>query len=86
MAVKGGNWAAPRDEGQVVVPSDATVFPPPTGALIYVGTTGDVAVMLAGPGNSVLTFKAYPPGTWLPVLVKSVMLTNTTALNMVAVW
>lgn len=55
---------------------------------LYIGVTGDVAVVTAGDnsnggaGNSV-TFKAHPVG-YMPVQVRRVMATGTTAANIVA--
>lgn len=47
---------------------------------IYVGVTGDVAVVPAGQDNAV-TFKAVPVGI-LPVACTKVMATNTTASSL----
>ena len=45
---------------------------------IYVGVAGNLAVMLLD-GITTVTFTAVPVGTNLPVRVKRVMATNTTA-------
>ncbi len=48
---------------------------------IYIGTTGNLAVeMLCG---TVVTFTTVPAGALLPIKVKKVMSTNTTAAAMV---
>jgi hypothetical protein len=52
--------------------------------VIYVGVTGDVTVETAG-GDSV-TLKAVPAGMIIPLNVKRVDSTNTTATDMVAMW
>lgn len=57
---------------------------------LYIGVTGDVAVVPAGDnGNSLagsaVTFKAVPVG-WFPVQVRRVMSTNTTATNIVGLY
>ena len=49
-------------------------------ASIFVGTTGDVAVVFGD--NSVQTFKNIPSGTFMPVVCKRVNSTNTTASDM----
>ncbi len=50
-------------------------------ACIYVGTTGDVAIVSAT--DTALTFKNVPSGTFLPVLAKRVNSANTTASDMI---
>lgn len=63
-----------------VTPSDSTVL---AGVrALYIGVTGDVAVIARGTATAV-TFKAAPVGI-LPVQVTKVMATNTTATNIVA--
>ncbi len=52
---------------------------------VYVGTTGNVAVICAE-DSSAVTFVGVPAGTILPVLVTRVMSTNTTATNMVGIY
>lgn len=63
-----------------VTKSDSTVL---AGVrALYIGVTGDVAVMPRGSSTAV-TFKAVPVGI-LPVQVSKVMSTNTTATDIVA--
>ncbi len=64
-----------------VTPSDTTVLSGVRG--LYVGVTGDVAVLAAGDAAA-QTFKAVPAGTILPVEAAKVMATNTTATNILA--
>lgn len=52
---------------------------------VYVGTTGNVAV-IAALDSSAITFVGVPAGATLPILVKRVMSTNTTASNMVGIY
>ena len=59
-------------------------------AALYIGVTGDVAVVCAGDNGNALagtavTFKAVPVG-WFPVQVRRVMNTNTTATNIVGLY
>ncbi len=49
---------------------------------IFVGTGGDVVAVTQG--NTPITFKAVPSGTWLPLAVRRINATNTTAQNLVA--
>lgn len=64
-----------------VTPSDATVLPPTT-IEVYVGGTGDVAVMFWR-DTAAVTFKAVPVGTVIRGNIQKVMATNTTATLMV---
>lgn len=66
-----------------VTKSDATVLPATRG--LYIGGAGDVAVSMAADDSSV-TFTAVPAGTVLPVRVKKVLSTGTTATTIVALW
>jgi hypothetical protein len=54
------------------------------GACIYVGNSGDVEVLLEG-GNTVI-FVGVATGSFLPILAKQVISTNTTATNMLALY
>jgi hypothetical protein len=73
---------APAYRGAAVTKSDATILPQ-TRAL-YVGVTGDVAVIFAG-DTAAVTLKAVPVGI-LPVQVTKVMSTGTTATDIVALY
>lgn len=64
-----------------VTPSDSTVLP--TTRALYIGTAGNVAVVMADDQNSV-TFVAVMAGSILPVQVTKVLATGTTASNIVA--
>ena len=64
-----------------VTPSDSTILP--TTRALYIGTTGNVAVVMADDENTI-TFSSVPAGFILPVQVIKVMSTNTTASNIVA--
>lgn len=69
--------------GQAVTPSNSTNMPHVTRA-IYVGGAGNIAAVMAS-GDTVL-FVAVPAGALLPICVKRINSTNTTAVNMVALW
>ncbi len=63
----------------VVTPNDGTDLS--TAGIIYVGGSGDVKVdTLAG---DTVTFYGVPAGSYVPVRVKRVYSTGTTATNMV---
>ena len=64
-----------------VTKSDVTVYDPPLSGL-WVGGTGNVAVVPAGQDNAV-SFLAVPAGNFLPVVVSQVLSTGTSATNIV---
>lgn len=68
------------------IPSDAVAITPSDTTFvdlmgIYVGTTGNVAVLTAG--GSTTTFTAVPAGGIIPLRIVKVMSTNTTASTIV---
>ena len=70
-----------------VTPSDTVAILKPTGVasrgcLIYVGTSGDLAVTTAGGDN--IVFKAVPQGMILPVQVLKVLASGTTAADLIS--
>ena len=54
------------------------------GCVLYVGGAGDVQVITVGGDN--VTFVGVNAGTFLPVLVKQVVSTSTTATSILALW
>ena len=71
--------------GFAVVASDVYDLPEITRA-VYVGITGDVTVLFARDASETpITFKDWPAGKELPLRVKRVMATGTTATNIVGV-
>lgn len=74
--------ADPARNAAAVTPDDDTDLAKATRAL-YVGVDGDVRVRM--PDDSDVTFAALA-GSILPVAVKRVLLTGTTATNIVALW
>jgi len=64
----------------VCTPSDATQFTQDTS--LFVGVGGDVAVIMWGDTVAV-TLKNVADGTFLPINVRKVMTTNTTATNII---
>ena len=51
---------------------------------LYVGGAGDVRVTMKD--GQVVTFAAVAAGTILPIRVRGVLVTGTTATNIVAIW
>jgi len=78
-----GGLESPARGAAMVTPSDVAdlAF---TSRSIYVGTSGDVVVHMAGDATPVV-FKAVPTGV-LPVRVDRILLTGTTAADIVALW
>lgn len=67
-----------------VTPDNSTDLPGGPCRALYVGTTGDISLIPAG-GSSAVTFAAVAVGI-LPVAVKRVRATSTTATNIVALY
>lgn len=67
-----------------VTPSDDVDLTTLTRGL-FVGVGGDVAVIMSG-NLIATTFKNVGDGQILPIIVRRVMATNTTATNIVALW
>jgi hypothetical protein len=77
---------APSSDAFAITPADATVFSQPTRA-IYVGTTGNLKVMMAGRvANTVITFTNIPDGSLLPIRVQRVYSANTTATGLIGLY
>lgn len=83
-AVEGGQHGFSAPFAAAVTPSNTVdlVF---FSRALYVGVTGDVSVIMAGDGATVV-FPAVPAGTVLPIRVSRVRATGTTASSIVAVW
>lgn len=74
---------SPCGAAVAVTPDDDVEFDP-SSRYVWVGGLGNLAVtMLDG---SVVTFTAVPAGTSLPIRVRKVMATNTTATNIVMMY
>lgn len=68
-------------QGFTIVPSDTDELPAVTTKL-WVGSTGDISVILAGDTVAVI-LKSIPAGTMLDLRIKQVKASGTTASNMV---
>lgn len=78
---------APASGAVAVSPSDSTDLTTNSRAL-YVGGAGNLVVVMASESNAatIVTFPSVPAGTVLPIRVRRVMSTNTTASNIVAMY
>jgi hypothetical protein len=65
-----------------VTPNDVTPIGPCKS--IYVGGTGNLAVIM--PGAITFSFAAVPAGTWLPICPTQVKATGTTATGIVRMY
>ena len=54
------------------------------GCCLYIGNSGDVEVIMES--GSTVEFTGVPTGSFLPILVKQVVVTNTTATNILALY
>ena len=78
---------SPAENAAAVTPSDADDLPFATRS-IYVGGEGDLTCVMvnADSDGDITTFVGASAGTVLPLRVRRIMSTNTTATNIVAVW
>ena len=74
---------SPPEHAVAITPDDDTPLTHVTRAL-FVGTGGDVAVVMTGSGSVKLA--NVPSGTLLPIRVERVLATGTTAGNIVGLW
>ncbi len=81
FASRAQSLEGPANHGFAVTPSDATPLDETSRAL-YVGSAGDLAVVMAS--GAAVNFAGIAAGTLLPVRVLSVMATGTTASDIVA--
>lgn len=72
---------APASHAEAITPSDTEELSYITRG-IYVGVGGDIVVVM--PAGSTIAFKNAVAGTVLPISVRQVKATNTTATNLVA--
>jgi len=77
----GPNATHPASTVIAITPSDSTVLQDDLRAL-YVGGAGNVTVLTSG--GQTVTFNGVPAGYILPISVKQVRATSTTATNILA--
>lgn len=83
LANKSNNVVDPASNAAAVTPNDSTDLAA-TSRAIYVGGAGNLAVITAG--GQTVTFTGVPAGAILPIRASRVMLTNTTATSIMALW
>jgi hypothetical protein len=71
-------------QAYVVYRNSAQTTIPNTGCVLYVGGAGNVNVVTIG--NDTVLFNAVPAGSFLPVQVKQVLASSTTATLINALW
>lgn len=76
--------SGPATNAAAVTPADGTDLPDGIARALYIGGAGDVSLVTNG--GSTVTFVALVAGTILPVLVKRVRSTGTTATDLVALY
>lgn len=76
-----GNLGEPASHAAAVTPADGSDISPEASAL-FIGGAGDVSVHVMD--GSTVTFVGVAAGSILPVRVKRVLSTSTTATNIVA--
>ena len=69
-------------EAAAVTPHDSTLLTDP--GILYVGTGGDVVVLTAG--GQTVTFSNVPTGSFIPLQVRRVNSTNTTASDILVLY
>lgn len=77
------NKGAPAERAVAITKSDSVDLAEPSRA-IYVGGTGDVVAVFQS--GDVVTFSAVPVGTILPICVKRINSTSTTATLMLSLF
>ena len=79
----GRSLTSPPEAGAAILPDDAAELAHATRA-IYVGGAGDLRLRLLG--GAVVTLVAVPAGTLLPLRVRQVFATGSTASHLVGLW
>jgi hypothetical protein len=74
---------APARDAIAITPSDGTDIASLPRA-VYVGTAGHLAVQMVG--GATVTFQNVPAGALLAIRPRRVLVTGTTASNLVALW
>lgn len=69
---------APAQSAEAITPNDSNLIGPFRS--VWVGGAGNVAALLVE-DSAPITFNAVPAGTLLPIAVKKIMATGTTATN-----
>lgn len=67
-----------------ITPAGSTINPSDCGVCLYVGTGGNIKV--DSPSGDTVTFANVPDGTFMPIQVKRVYSTGTTASDIIALF
>jgi hypothetical protein len=81
---KDADDTAPAVDAQAVVTNDLTALPNGACVALYIGVAGNVKIKTAQ--NTDITFVGLAAGSLLPVRVKQVFATGTTATNIIALY
>ena len=74
----------PAINAKLITPADTDLADGLYTRGIYVGVTGDLAVRMVGDlGDEDVVFTAVPAGSIIPIVVRQIRLTGTTATNIV---
>jgi hypothetical protein len=84
FATRADDVSAPARRTTAIVPHDTNDLADLPKA-IYIGGGGDVALMAVA-DNTARTFKAVQVGSILPIRVRRVLATGTTATNLIALY
>ncbi len=84
FATRADDVSAPARRTGAIIPHDANDLPDLPKA-IYVGGGGDVALMAVG-DTTARVFKMAPAGSILPIRVRRVLATGTTATSLIALY
>ena len=78
---------SPAANAEAITPADTDLTNDQFTRAIYVGGTGNLAVRMAGAeGDTDVVFVAVPAGTLLPIRVKQIRSTSTTATSIVSLF
>lgn len=86
MTAQGGEFSAPANEAATITPSDTVDIATGPTRGVYVGVAGDVTAVMAGGSQATVLFKNVPTGVILPISVKRINATGTTATTMLALF
>lgn len=74
----------PNDNADLTLSGGAIVEGSNNGACLYIGTGGDLQVTMLG--GQVVVFTNVPNGTFMPIQVRKVWATNTTASDILTLY
>ena len=75
---------SPPEDAVAITPSDTAGAMPYVTRALYVGVAGDIALLMQGGATVVL--RGVPSGSFLPLRVRQVLASGTTADGIVGFW